>query len=297
MSNLLANPVALTILPPLAAGLVIGLLAWISGGNRVVMALAWGLGVLFAYWLLEGMPPLPPVAAKQKLGYLLAAGALVGLVFSLIDPGPTVFFLKSVALALLALVWMGWTKFGDAQAIWTVVLAVLVTMLTGRGSLYSLSLASAKPTPGSERPFLAPAALLTTSIGGAIVAASGLFLGMGQMFGALASMLGGALAVSYLALLTRGEGLRLMPLGTVPIVSYAVVACAILTALLGPSVNPWALLILALGPLLAAVLSDRVARLLPDVAFLRPLLAGAIIAIPAVIASLLAVFTGTSPFA
>ena len=297
MNALLANPVALTILPALAAGVLLGLLAWVSGGNRVTMAVGWGLGVLFIYWLLEGVPPFPPVAAKQKLGYLLAVGSVVGLVFSFINVPRWVFFFKSIAMALLALGWLGWAKFGDADNVWTVVLAVLVTMLIGRGSLYQLPLAVEAADASHEHPFIAPAALMTTAIAGAIVATTGLFLGMGQILGALAALLGGALAVGYLALLIRGHGVLLMPKGSVPVVAYAVLCGAVLTALLGPSVNAPALLILATGPILTALLAPRIAAAMPNIPLLRPILAGAVIAIPAIIASLIAVLTGTSPFA
>ena len=298
MNELLANPVVVTILPPLLAGLLLGVLAWVSSGNRIAMALGWGIGLLFIYWLLEGVPPLPPIAAKQKLGYLLALGGLAGFALIAWRFSPLISRLKYIALAALAVISLGWSKFGGADDLWVLLLAIAVSGLLSAGSIAAMSLTDSQtPQAAVERTFIIPTAYLTTAIAGSIVAASGLFLGMAQMLGALAAMLGGAIAVGFFALLARGRGIDLLPQGAAMAVANALLCAVALTALLAPSANGLALVLLSLGPLLAALLANRLAMALPGIALFRPILAGAIIAVPAIIASLIAVFTGTSPFA
>ena len=298
MNALLANPLALTILPPLVAGLLLGLLALATGGNRIAMAVGWGAGVLFVYWLLEGVPPVPPVAAKQKLGLLLALGALAAVVADGMQLRPWLWRIVFLALTAIAVLWLGWSKLDDlAGNAGALALAVAAAALLAAGAQFSTLLADSQSQPHAEAPFIVPAALLTTAIAGAVVSASGLFLGMAQLLGALAAMLGGALAVNYAALLTRGQGLDLMRSGATLAVAYAVLCASVMTALLAPSAVAVALLVLAAGPLLAALFASSIAAVLPNIPFLRPILAGAIIAIPAIVASLIAVLTGTSPFA
>jgi len=295
MTAILANPVALTVLPPLLAGLLLGLLAWASGGSRVAMAIGWGLGVVFVYWLLEGAPPFPPAAAKQKLGYLIALGGLAGVAWSVSPGNRAVPALASLMLAAVAVFWLGWSKIAVGGNMGVVLVAGALAVLLAVGMVGWIR--SEDGTGTAEAPFLAPTAQLTTAIAGSVVAASGLFLGMGQMLGALAAMLGGALAISYAALLIKGRGLDLLPPGAVLAVGNAVLYGVVLTALLAPSPSLAGLIILALGPVLAFLLRGRIAALLPQAPFLRPILAGAVIALPALAASLIAVLTGTSPFA
>lgn len=295
MSALFANPVTLTVLPPLLAGLLLGLLAWVTAGNRVAMAIGWALGVVFVYWLLEGVPPLPPAAAKQKLGYLIALGGLAGVVWSLFPGNRPFTALASLVLAVVAVLWLGWSKVIGGGNMGVVLLAAALAILLAAGMIGWIR--SQDRAGAAEEPFLAPAVQLTTAIAGSIVAASGLFLGMGQMLGALSAMLGGALAISYAALLIRGRGLDLLPPGAALAVGNAVLCGVALTALLAPSPSLNGLIVLALGPVLAFLLRGRIAALLPQTQFLRPILAGAIIAIPAIAASLIAVLTGTGPFA
>src|SRR5450631_4125106 len=47
---------------------LLGFIAWLPATNMRALTVAWLIGVLFIYWLLEGVPPVPPAAAKQKLG-------------------------------------------------------------------------------------------------------------------------------------------------------------------------------------------------------------------------------------
>jgi len=295
MNAIFANPVALTVLPPLAAGLLLGLLAWVTSGNRVTMAIGWSLGVLFVYWLLEGVPPLPPIAAKQKLGYVFALGGFEALVCAAMPWNRVALLI----LALLAVVWLGWSKLGDLANAELIMLAVLVALwLPSTTLIWQRAMQSDSAEPQSERPFILPAALLTIAIGGSIISASGLFLGMAQMLGAIAAMLGGALLVSYAALLVRARGLYLLPDGADVAVSAAILAGLVMTTLLAPSASQAALVVLSLGAILVAVVAaQRLPSALPDIPVLRPILAGAIIAIPAIASSLIAVLTGTSPFA
>lgn len=297
MSSLFANPIALTVLPPLAAGVLLGLIAWLSGSNRAVMALAWGVGILFVYWLLEGVPPLPPIAAKQKLGYLIGLGALLGVAASLLPTARNRLAIASAILAAVAVVWLGWSKISAGGNAGALLLAALLAILMAAGVIgWFLNLNEESVDASSEHSFIPGSVLLTTAVAGSIIAAAGLFLGMGQMLGGLAAMTGGALAVSYLALLLRGGSLALLAPGAVLALGNAVLCAFVLTGLLGPSPSVPGLIVAAAGPLAALWLRPTITGLLPRAPALRPILAGAILAIPAFVASLYAVLTGTSPF-
>lgn len=295
MNAIFANPVTLTIVPPLAAGVLLGLLAWVAAGNRLAMAIGWSLGALFVYWLLEGVPPLPPIAAKQKLGYVFALGGVGALIAAFFPLARLVL----IVLAAVAVVWLGWSKLGDPANAETVMLAALAALWSITVTLVWQRVAQGDGTEvRAENAFLVPAALLTMAIGGSVIAGSGLFLGMAQMLGALAALIGGGLIVSFLALLLRGRGVALLPEGADVAVDTAILSGLVMTTVLAPSVSQGALLMLTLGATLVAVLgARRLPAVLPAAPVLRPLLAGAIIALPAIAASLFAVLSGTSPFA
>ena len=297
MNELLGNPVALTVLPPFAAGLLLGVLAWLSGGNRVVMAVAWGLGMLLVYWLLEGVPAFPPAAAKQKLGYLLLAAVPLGALFATL-PVKSAWSWLAIDLPLTAaLLWLGWNKLASGENPGLMLIALVLAALLGIALLVADSLLKATPVEKwPELPFLVPAAWMLTAIAGSVVAATGLFLGMAQMLGALAALLGGALLVNFLSLVVTGRGFETVGRTGGFAVGFAVSCANLLTLLLGPSPSFLALLVLATCPLMSLAVLKWASNWLPAAAFLRPILAGVVIAIPAIIASLIAVLTGTSPF-
>ena len=304
MEAILANPVALTVLPPLLAGLLLGLLAWVSAGNRVVMAIGWSAGILFVYWLLEGVPPLPPIAAKQKLGYLLLFGGALGVLLSMLPLVGAGRLWPIMAAALVAaFVWLGFNTLNSGVMSGEVSFAflptiLLIVVLLGRGLMESGRVAIAeRGVPPTEQPFIIPIAWLATAIAGSISAAAGLFLGMAQMLGALAALTGGALMISHIALIAMGEGLRLMEPGAAFALGFAIACALLLTALLAPSANLLSLIVLSLSVPLTGYGRARIAALPPTMPALRPIIAGAIIAVPAVIACIVAMLTGGNPFA
>ena len=300
MSSLFSNPVAMTVLIPLILGLLLGGVLWASRGSAVVNLVAWAAGLLFIYWLLEGAPPLPPISSKQKLGYIILLAGPLGYAFARFSEGGKNGWLAADLPLTAVLVWLGWSKFAAASLSSEIALLMGFAVLTllGIGMLIADSMTKAPPLRAlHELPFLAPAAWMLTAIAGSIVSVAGLFLGMGQMLGAFAAMTGGVLAVSYAALITTGKALPVFTRASAYAVGFAISSAIILTALFGPEPNKLSLLLLSLTPLMPLAVTRWVSGRLPNIPFLRPILAGAVIAIPAILASLIAVLNGTSPFA
>ena len=300
MNSLMTNPVALTVFLPLILGLVLGAVLLFSRGSALVNLLGWATGLLFIYWLLEGVPPLPPIASKQKLGYLFLLAGPLGVAFDRFLSGGKNGWLAAVLPLIAVLVWLGWSKIisGSASSEIAVLMGIVVVVLLSAGMLNAGTATKALAVESQpEQTFLAPAAWMLTAIAGSIVSVAGLFLGMGQMLGAFAAMTGGVLLVSYAALLTKGTTIPVFTPASAYTVGFAISSTIILTTLFGPEPNKLSLMILSLTPLMPLAVTRWVSARLPKTPFLRPILAGAIIAIPAILASLFAILTGTSPFA
>jgi hypothetical protein len=137
-----------------------------------------------------------------------------------------------------------------------------------------------------------PAALLATAIGTALTAIMGGYIGMAQMNGALAALFGGWLLVRYISYI-RGDDAAFV-LGDLAALSFIWTAAmgATITVLLSPSAAPAALVLSVLPVAIFAALSLKDVSFANCSRFLRPLIIGALTAIPAIAAILVAVLAG-----
>lgn len=287
MSAFLGNPMVTTAALPLLLGIVLSLLVrFVPTKTPAITTLVCGAAVLFLYWDTVGVPAFPPIAASQKLAYLAAAGIIVGL-----SPGRMLNGARAGVFAAAAIVvaflWLGWRRIAAGPVDLQLMVALATGLLTAAGAAV---LMKARPeTPSSvERPFLVPAAVLSLSLAGAIISVLGASIVVGQLLGSLAALIGGWCLFEYLAVL-RGRTASGWSKGAEFLFLFAAGTAMIQVALLAPKADPVALMLSPLPLFIAALLSGRLKALLPGIKLMRPLVAGLLIGVPAMLAVLTAI--------
>lgn len=275
----ISGPLLTSVAIPAALGAVMGWIDLTRWRNARLSRPAWLVALLAIYWLLEGLPPFPPIAAKQKLFYLIVLLAVPAALAPRL--GAVGWALLSTALMSAAFVWLGINKFAGGPA--------LVTFLPVAGvALLLISGASFIPQDGSRHAgFAAPLAILAMALAGAALALVGAFIGLAQLLGATAALIGGYLAPRYLLLLSGGSppAIAMTP-DTHWFVLAVVVVMLLLTSLLAPNVSLAAMALLAFTPAVAAATPPLRSVAYPIV----PLLSGILAAIPAAAAVLVALW-------
>jgi hypothetical protein len=285
LSAFLGNPMVTTAALPLLLGIALGLFArFTSPAASPALTLVWAALLLFFYWDTLGPPALPPVAASQKLIYLAFAGIIIGLLPERLTGGRTATALAAVAVAV-AFLWLGWRRIAAGALDLQMIAAIAVALLTLVGAA---TLAARQSSSSVEEPFLAPAAVMSLSLAGAIVSVLGASIVTGQLLGSLAALIGGWCLVQYLAT-QRGGSAAPAGRGTEFLLLYAAATVLIQVALLAPKANPAALVLSSLPPLVALLVRGPLQFLLPGARSLRPLIAGILIALPAMLAILTAI--------
>jgi len=271
---------------PLLLGIVLALLArFVPPAGSLVLTLLWAALLLFFYRDTLGPPVMPPVAASQKLIYLAFAGIAVGLLPERILRQPKgVVAILALAAAFL---WLGWRRLAAGSLDLQMIAALAVGVLTLTGAAM-LTARRSSPSSSAEEPFLAPAAVLALSLTGAIVSVLGASIVTGQLLGSIAALTGGWCLVQYLAAL-RGGAAAPWSAGVEFLMLYAAAAILMQVALLAPKANPVALILSSLPPIMAVLMRGRLQSLLPGMRPLRPLVAGILIAIPAMLAIVTAI--------
>ncbi|MGO6665229.1 hypothetical protein ELI00_18440 [Rhizobium ruizarguesonis] len=267
---------------PFFLGMAVALASMVFPARRgFIIALLIPLAAVVIHLMLEGMPVLPPVSAKQKLPIILLFGAGIFAIPALVRrPLPVAVSTMLVGVALALSGWLLGKNVLVANSTKSiVVLAVFVVTTAAIGP------AIAKPA-GARRgePSALATALLSVSIAAALSAALGAFVGMAQIDGALAALTGGWLLVNYISYF-RGDDHALALRGFEGLAFAAVISVhLIMTALFAPKAAP-AAIIFAVLPLVvgAFILLGGIAfHRLPR--FLRPIAAGIATAVPATIA-------------
>jgi hypothetical protein len=283
LSALLGNPMVTTAALPLLLGVVVGLLARLALPASLLFLL-WAALVLFFYWDTLGPPVVPPVAASQKLIYLAFAGIILGPLSQRLGAGAGR-VLVIVALAG-AFSWLGWRRIAGGALDLQMIAALSAGLLAIVGAALLLP-ARTLPSPPAEEPFLAPAAVLAMCLSGAIVSVLGASIVTGQLLGSLAALAGGWCLVQYVAVLRGGEAVAWSKGSELTLV-FAGATVLIQVALLAPKANPAALVLSSLPLIMAALVRGPLQGLVPRVRPLRPLAAGLLIAMPAMLAILTA---------
>ncbi|MGX7873991.1 hypothetical protein ACVDG5_015635 [Mesorhizobium sp. ORM6] len=287
MSALLGNPMVTTAALPFVLGMVMALLARFAlPPSSPVLSLPWAAVLLFFYWDTLGPPVVPPVAASQKLIYLAFAGIVLGLLPERLLSAAVASKLVAVTL-VAALLWLGWRRIAGGSLDLQMIAALIAGLLMIVGAAMLLSM-RASPPPTAEEPFLAPAAVLALCLAGAIISVLGASIVTGQLLGSLAALAGGWCLVQYIAVL-RGGSAAAWSKGTELIFILAAATVLIQVALLAPKANPVALMLSPLSLTVAVLVSGPLRGLVPGARPLRPLVAGLLIAIPAILAILTAI--------
>lgn len=280
MSAFLGNPMVATAALPMLLGIALALLARLAlQASSPVLTMGWAALLLFLYWDTLGPPVIPPVAASQKLIYLALAGIVAGLLPErLLTPRMASLLVATGLVAGMA--WLGWRRLAGGAFDQQMVAAFLVGLLALVGAALLLARA---PSPSVEAPLLSPAAVLALSFSGAIVSVLGASIVTGQLLGSLAALIGGWCLLQYAAIL-RGGAAAAWSKGVELLLLYAAVTVLIQVALLAPKADPVALVLSSLSPIAAVLVRGRLQDLLPGVRPLRPLIAGLLIAAPAILA-------------
>ncbi|WP_217577716.1 hypothetical protein [Mesorhizobium sp. GbtcB19] len=286
MSAVLGNPMVTTAALPLLLGIAVALLARFAlPAPSPVLTLFWAALLLFFYWDTLGPPVMPPVAASQKLIYLAFAGIVIGLLPErLLRSRASSLAVVAFAAAFL---WLGWRRLAGGSLDLQMIAALAVGLLTLIGGTV-LTAQQASASPSAEEPFLAPAAVLALSLAGAIVSVLGASIVTGQLLGSLAALIGGWCLVQYVVML-RGGAAASWSKGVEFLLLFAAATVLIQVALLAPKANPVALILSSLPPIVAVSMRGRLQGMLPGTRPMRPLVAGILIAAPAILAIVTAI--------
>ncbi|OHV60374.1 hypothetical protein LCM4577_16705 [Mesorhizobium sp. LCM 4577] len=271
---------------PLLLGIALALAARIVlPAASPVLTLLWAALLLFFYWDTLGPPVMLPVAASQKLIYLAFAGIVIGLLPERVLGRAT--SLPAVVAFAAAFLWLGWRRLAGGALDVQLIAALAVGLLALVGAAL-LTAQQPSPSPSPEEPFLAPAAVLALSLAGAIVSVLGASIVTGQLLGSIAALVGGWCLVQYLTTL-RGGVAAPWGRGVEFLLLYAAATVLVQVALLAPKANPAALVLSSLPPLAVALVRGPLQNLLPGARPLRPLVAGILIAVPAILAIVTAI--------
>lgn len=278
-----------SVLLPLVLGIVIALAGKGASSRGILLTvLLIPVAGAIASVSIEGFPPFPPIAAKQKLPLLLLIGGVVFAILGLLlrqSLNRWIIALVGVVSLTAPAWWLGKNVLAAnatkamTLAVVLVIVAVEIAAVSGRRAQ-------------KQSPAALPAALLATAIGTALSAIMGGYIGMAQMNGALAALFGGWLLVRYIAYI-RGddEAFDLQGLAGLSFIWTAAMG-VMMTVLLSPSATPAALVLSVLPVAVFAVLRVRNVDFIKQPRFLRPLIIGALTAIPAIAAIAIAVLAG-----
>lgn len=270
---MIATLLVKSVLLPLGLGALLAMTkAHLSRVLPALVALA-AFGVIV---LIEGLPPFPPVSALHKCLTLLPV--LAGL--ALLGVGDAKGRARGLAIfgfLLVALVWLGWARIADP--------ALLARMAAILPLLAALAFTAARDDSPAAYGFALPGALLVTAAGTALVALVGAHIGGAQVLGAVAALTGGLLLPGFISH-ARGGNPSLPPPAALAVLAAVIGIFAIQTGLFAPDVPALSLILLALCPLVPALLPQEG----PGPRIAAPIVSGLVSALPAAAAILLAAF-------
>ncbi|RVD38155.1 hypothetical protein EN742_18400 [Mesorhizobium sp. M4A.F.Ca.ET.020.02.1.1] len=287
MNAVLGNPMVTTAALPLVLGIALGFVGRASTLSAWPAAvLTWAAAAIFFYWDIMGAPVLWPTAASQKLIYL----ALLGAAFALSaenNPNLRVQAGGAALLIVVALLWLSWRKLLSGVDL-QLATAAVVALLIAAGLVALLWIKGAAPSAQTEKPFLFPAAVLSVGFAGAITSVLAASIVVGQLLGSLAALTGGYCLFGFIEFLVARRSSFGWRTGTAILMLLCVAFPLIQTSLLAPKINHVAALLATMPPLVAWLVSGRLQFLLPSARAPRPLAAGFLIAVPAILAVLIA---------
>lgn len=294
MDVLAENPFVEAAALPFLVGIAFGLVLKLPWSARPLVAtILVAVVSLVLAGTVFGVPAWPPNSATQKFFYIICLGIIFGLGSGWSLRRPAALIVTTILLIAAAFAWLavGRLLIGGVTA--PVIVAAIVSALLAAGIIFAIR-ARVEGAPLEHHPFLVPGAVLVVAASTAIVSILGAFLGMAQFLGGIAALMGGYCLVGYVALLFgRAPAMEWGP-GTEFLLLYVAGAGLILTALLAPEASASALIILVLSLAVPPLLAGPLGPFLPAHRLLRPLAAGFMIAIPSIIAVLVAVAQSSS---
>ncbi len=261
-----------TVLIPLALGLILAALFRFGKLQGGLLALASMAAVLAIYMVLEGIPPLPPVSSKHKIWYIIMGLGVVNVLFGFKHKTPHP--ILTALLLLASFVWIAYRKISSD--------IMQPELFLGLIPIAIATVVANAPKRQQQDAFLWPVTLLTAAVAGSLVSVLGSYIGLGQVLGAIAALLGGFLAVVYLAehILKRpvSEGLVLSSMTWMVTSAMAVILLSIAVFAAKLSALAFALVCLVfLTPFVAP-------RFIKTTYWWRPFAIGGIALVPAVVA-------------
>jgi hypothetical protein len=289
MDLLAENPFVEAAALPFLVGIAFGLVLKLPLPARPLAAtiLAAAISIVLAGTVF-GVPAWPPNSATQKFFYIICLGIIIGLGSDWTLRRPAALIITTILLTAAAFAWLAVGRLSIGGVTAPVIVATIVSALVAAGIIFTIR-ARVEGAPLEHHPFLVPGAVLVVSASTATVSMLGAFLGMAQFLGGLAALMGGYCLVGYVALLLGRKPVMEWGPGTEFILLYVAGAGLILTALLAPEASASALIILVFSLAGPALIAGPLGRFLPAHRLLRPLAAGFVIAIPSIIAVLVAV--------
>jgi hypothetical protein len=289
MDVLTENPFVEAAALPLLAGIAFGLVLKLPWPARPLAAtILVAVVCLVLAGTVFGVPAWPPNSATQKFFYIICLGIIISLGsdWSLRRPAALVITTMLLIAAVFAWLAVGSLSIGGVTA--PVIVAAFVSVLLAAGIIFTIR-SRVEKAPLEHHPFLVPAAVIAVAASTAIVSMLGAFLGMAQFLGGIAALMGGYCLVGYVALLLGRAPVMEWGQGTEFLLLYVTGAGLILTTLLAPEASAAALIILVLSLAGPALIASPLGGFLPAHRSLRPVAAGFVIAIPSIIAVLVAV--------
>lgn len=243
------------VLSTLIGPMVLGGLAYFVGTFRAgaetgLLAACLLLAVVIAYLTLEGWPGWPPVSSKQKLPFILAAGAIVFGFWpiALRKLGTKGIMVVFAALLIVPLLLIGTHIAARKPVEFAIAAAALAVTL--------ISTVLTRDHAALPRPIQVAqiAAGTWALVGLALVAAFGAFVGMAQVNGAAAAVLGSIVLIAIGSSLFPRRSGEALPPGVFFAVNWLFATFAGFTALYTPHASGIAILLsslcLAIPPLL-----------------------------------------------
>jgi hypothetical protein len=261
-----------TILWPFGLGIGFASILFAIGPRPLFLGFIAMAMILAIYLLLEGLPAFPPVAAKQKLSYVIVGIAFIA-VFTYCLRLNAEFM--TVAMLSVVLAWLGYSKLFVMSA-WPQSLAILAPIAASAFASRNFE------TRGNEV-FLWPATFLVFAVGGSFLSLLGVFVGFAQAMGAMAAWLGGFLVFQFVSV-AAGRKVNALPAVVSRVVLLSFVSISFMVALFAPDINLAAFAILSLT-LVVPQFAPKFGGLS---AIARPFVFGFLAAVPAVTAILVA---------
>ncbi|MDX1653603.1 MAG: hypothetical protein R3310_00180 [Candidatus Competibacteraceae bacterium] len=182
--DLLQNPLFQAVLAPLLACALAAVVLGLLTGGRALLGVALAVGFATGYLLMEGLPPFPPPAAKQKVFYLVLLGGLTGAALDWRARPPWILWALALLWPVLILLWLAWRRLtgGLDGTFWLTVLLLWMGAALVLGRLVQV----AQGRDGLEALVL----LLVTAVGASGVAMGAASLTLALQFAALAAACG-----------------------------------------------------------------------------------------------------------